>query len=67
MAVDLARVRTVAFREIGQASPERMAEWLTWVDQTFDFEVVPSAPGELRFWITTGTNVLLVELPIRVR
>jgi len=35
--------------------------------ETFDFEVVPSAPGELRFWITTGTNVLLVELPIRVR
>ena len=35
--------------------------------ETFDFEVVPSAPGELRFWVTTGTNVLLVALPVRVR
>ena len=34
--------------------------------ETFDFEVVPSTPGDLRFWITTGTNVLLVSLPIRV-
>ena len=45
MAVDLARIRTVAFREIGQASPARMAEWLTWVDQTFDFDVVLSGHG----------------------
>jgi hypothetical protein len=35
--------------------------------ETFDFEVVPSAPGELRFWITTGVNVPLVSLPVRVR
>lgn len=45
MTVDLARVRTVAFREIGQASPERFVEWLTWVDQTFDFEVYLSGHG----------------------
>jgi len=35
--------------------------------ETFDFEVVPSAPGELRFWITTGLDVPLVSLPVRVR
>ena len=45
MTVDLARVRTVAFREIGQASPERFVEWLAWVDQTFDFEVYLSGHG----------------------
>jgi hypothetical protein len=45
MSVDNARVRTIAFREIGQASPERMVEWLAWVDQTFDFEVYLSGHG----------------------
>lgn len=45
MTVDLGRVRTVAFREIGQASPARMVEWLDWVDQTFDFDVVLSGHG----------------------
>ena len=45
MTVDLARVRTVAFREMTAASPERMVEWLTWVDQTFDFEIYLSGHG----------------------
>jgi glyoxylase-like metal-dependent hydrolase (beta-lactamase superfamily II) len=45
MTVDLGRVRTVAFREMAGASPERMAEWLTWVDQTFDFEIYLSGHG----------------------
>jgi glyoxylase-like metal-dependent hydrolase (beta-lactamase superfamily II) len=45
MTVDLGRVRTVAFREMTPASPERMAEWLAWVDQTFDFEIYLSGHG----------------------
>ena len=45
MTVDLGRVRTVAFREMTAASPERMAEWLAWVDQTFDFEIYLSGHG----------------------
>ena len=45
MTVDLGRVRTVAFRELTPASPERMAEWLAWVDQTFDFEIYLSGHG----------------------
>ena len=45
MTVDLGRVRTVAFREIASASPERMAEWLTWVDETFDFDTYLSGHG----------------------
>jgi glyoxylase-like metal-dependent hydrolase (beta-lactamase superfamily II) len=45
MTVDLGRVRTVAFRELTPASPSRMAEWLAWVDQTFDFEIYLSGHG----------------------
>ncbi|MGE3271811.1 MAG: MBL fold metallo-hydrolase, partial [Chloroflexota bacterium] len=35
MTVDYGRVRTLPFRDIQQASPARMAEWLAWVDQNF--------------------------------
>jgi glyoxylase-like metal-dependent hydrolase (beta-lactamase superfamily II) len=45
MAVDLGRVRTVPFRDLQAASPARMAEWLAWVDQTFDFETYLSGHG----------------------
>lgn len=45
MTVDYGRVRTLPFRDIQQASPARMAEWLDWVDQTFDFETYLSGHG----------------------
>jgi glyoxylase-like metal-dependent hydrolase (beta-lactamase superfamily II) len=45
MTVDLGRVRTVAFRDIQQASPQRMAEWLDGIDQKFDFEIYLSGHG----------------------
>jgi glyoxylase-like metal-dependent hydrolase (beta-lactamase superfamily II) len=45
MAVDLGRIRTLPFGNIGQASPARMAEWLDEVDRKFDFEVVLSGHG----------------------
>jgi hypothetical protein len=45
MTVDLGRVRTVAFREIPQASLERMVEWLAWVDETFECDVYLSGHG----------------------
>jgi FtsP/CotA-like multicopper oxidase with cupredoxin domain len=35
--------------------------------ETYDFEFVPSAPGELRLRETTGVGVPLVTMPIRVR
>ena len=35
--------------------------------ETFDFEVVPSAPGELRFWITTSIGTRVAQLPINVK
>ncbi|MGE3909634.1 MAG: MBL fold metallo-hydrolase [Chloroflexota bacterium] len=45
MTVDYGRVRTLPFRDIQQASPARMAEWLAWVDQNFDFETYLSGHG----------------------
>jgi glyoxylase-like metal-dependent hydrolase (beta-lactamase superfamily II) len=45
MSVDLVRIRTLPFGNIGQAAPARMAEWLDEVDQKFDFEVVLSGHG----------------------
>jgi glyoxylase-like metal-dependent hydrolase (beta-lactamase superfamily II) len=45
MMVDLGRIRTIPFGEIGQASPEQMVEFLDRVDQTFDFEIVLSGHG----------------------
>jgi hypothetical protein len=35
--------------------------------ETYDFEFVPSAPGDLHLDVTTGAGVLLVSMPIRVR
>ena len=35
--------------------------------ETYDFEFVPSAPGALRFLVTSGVGVPLVAMPIRVR
>ena len=35
--------------------------------EAFDYEFTPTAPGDHRFWVTSATNVLLVNMPIRVR
>jgi hypothetical protein len=35
--------------------------------ETYDFEVTPDAPGEMRFLVTTGAGVPLASLPVRVR
>jgi glyoxylase-like metal-dependent hydrolase (beta-lactamase superfamily II) len=43
--VDQGRVRTIAFGQIQGASPERMVEWLDWVDKTFDFDTYLSGHG----------------------
>jgi hypothetical protein len=45
MTVDQGRVRTIAFGQLQGASPERMVEWLDWVDKTFDFETYLSGHG----------------------
>jgi metallo-beta-lactamase superfamily protein len=45
MTVDQGRVRTIAFGQIQGASPERMVEWLDWVDRTVDFDNFLSGHG----------------------
>jgi FtsP/CotA-like multicopper oxidase with cupredoxin domain len=35
--------------------------------ETYDFEFVPSAPGDVRFMMSSGVGVLLVTMPIHVR
>jgi FtsP/CotA-like multicopper oxidase with cupredoxin domain len=35
--------------------------------ETYDYEVIPSAPGAWRFTVTTGVGDLLASMPIRVR
>jgi hypothetical protein len=45
MTVDQGRVRTIAFGQLQGASPERMVEWLDWVDKTFDFDTYLSGHG----------------------
>jgi glyoxylase-like metal-dependent hydrolase (beta-lactamase superfamily II) len=45
MTVDMVRVRTLAFGEIGGASPERMAELIDRIDRTYDFDVFLSGHG----------------------
>ena len=35
--------------------------------EAFDFEFSPTSPGDHRFWVTSGANDLLVNMPIRVR
>ena len=35
--------------------------------ETFDFEFIPREAGALRFLVTTGTDVPLVTMPVRVR
>ena len=35
--------------------------------ETYDFDFVPAAAGDLRLDIATGAGVLLVSMPIRVR
>jgi hypothetical protein len=45
MAVDYGRIRTLPFSDIQAASPQRMAEWLAWLNQTFDYEVILSGHG----------------------
>jgi glyoxylase-like metal-dependent hydrolase (beta-lactamase superfamily II) len=45
MTVDQGRVRTTAFGQLQGAPPERMVEWLDWVDKTFDFDTYLSGHG----------------------
>jgi hypothetical protein len=35
--------------------------------ETYDFELAPTAPGELRFTVSSGQGVLLVSQTFRVR
>jgi FtsP/CotA-like multicopper oxidase with cupredoxin domain len=35
--------------------------------ETYDFELVPDAPGDLRFTVTSAVGQLLVSMPVRVR
>jgi FtsP/CotA-like multicopper oxidase with cupredoxin domain len=35
--------------------------------EAYDFELVPDAPGDLRFTVTSGVGARLVTMPIRVR
>jgi hypothetical protein len=35
--------------------------------ETYDFDFVPSVPGDIRVDVTTGGGVLLVSMPIRVQ
>ena len=35
--------------------------------ETYDFEVIPSGPGDIRLDVTNAGGVLLVSMPIRVR
>lgn len=35
--------------------------------ETYDFEVIPSAVGELRLTVSSAVGVLLVSMPVRVR
>ena len=45
MTVDLGRVRSLPFGNLPMAPPERMAEFLERVDQSFDFDVFLSGHG----------------------
>ena len=45
MAVDQARVRTIAFGQLQNASPERMVEFLDGLDRSFDVETYLSGHG----------------------
>jgi hypothetical protein len=35
--------------------------------ETFDFELIPDRPGDLRFTISTASGLLLGTLPVQVR
>ena len=35
--------------------------------ETYDFELIPAAPGDLRFTVSSGAGVLLASMPMRVR
>jgi FtsP/CotA-like multicopper oxidase with cupredoxin domain len=35
--------------------------------ETYDYELIPSAPGDLRFTVTSAVGALLVSMPIHVR
>lgn len=35
--------------------------------ETYDFELVPAAPGDFRFTVTSGAGALLVSMPLRIR
>ena len=46
---------------------ERRASQQLGNGETYDFEMTPSAPGDLRIDVRTGVGVLLVSVPIHVR
>ncbi len=53
MAVDNARIRTVPFRDLQAAPPQRMVEWLAWLGPTFEYEMILSGHGPAdRIWGT---------------
>jgi hypothetical protein len=35
--------------------------------ETYDFELAPVTPGDLRFTVSSGVGALLASIPIRVR
>jgi FtsP/CotA-like multicopper oxidase with cupredoxin domain len=35
--------------------------------ETYDFELVPTAPGDLRFTVSSAVGVLLVSMPVHIR
>ena len=46
---------------------ERRATQQLGNGETYDFELVPATPADLRIDVTTGAGALLVSVPIRVR
>jgi FtsP/CotA-like multicopper oxidase with cupredoxin domain len=45
----------------------RRAEQQSGNGETYDFEFVPSTPGDVRFTVSSAAGILLVSLPFRVR
>jgi FtsP/CotA-like multicopper oxidase with cupredoxin domain len=46
---------------------ERRASQQLGNGETYDFELVPAAPGDLRIEVRTAVGVLLTSVPIRIR
>ena len=62
MTVDQGRVRTLAFGQIQGASPERVVEFLDWVDRTFDFDTFSrDTVRKLTLWATVRTYAIIAS------